>query len=126
MSRLQSAFHVAVGAAEPQALPAAAGGAPAASISAFLTTQSFTNFAAMTGAILAAWHVLQLLSPVCASHWVPFIFAMVWAAVSVGTSWKGLKTRGELGAGGVAQAVVVALLNGLVLAGAVIGTTAPH
>ena len=32
-------------------------------VSDFVTVQSFTNFAAMTGAITAAWHALERLWP---------------------------------------------------------------
>lgn len=95
-------------------------------VSDFVTVQSFTNFAAMTGAINAAWHALQRLTPEAAAIWVPYLFALVWAIVSFLISLDGLKkTKGgketwELGT--VVGAAFVALINSLVLAGAVVGT----
>jgi hypothetical protein len=60
-------------------------------VSDFITVQSFTNFAAMTGAITAAWHALQTLTPGAAAIWVPYLFAFVWAIVSFLISVDGLK-----------------------------------
>ncbi len=39
-------------------------------ISNFLTLQSFTNFAAMAGAISAAWHALRQVGPFLVTLWV--------------------------------------------------------
>jgi hypothetical protein len=95
-------------------------------VSDFITVQSFTNFAAMTGAITAAWHALQRLSPVAAAIWVPYLFAFAWAIISILISIDGLKkTNGgqkRLELGTILGAVFVALINSLVLAGAVVGT----
>ena len=95
-------------------------------ISDFLTVQSFANFSAMTGAITAAWHALQTLTPHAAAVWVPYVFAFVWAIVSFTTSIDGLnKTidgKQVLETGTVVGAVFVAAINALVLAGAVVGT----
>jgi hypothetical protein len=95
-------------------------------VSDFITVQSFTNFAAMTGAITAAWHALQTLTPGAAAIWVPYLFAFVWAIVSFLISIDGLKKskggKETLDPGTVIGAVFVALINSLVLAGAVVGT----
>jgi len=96
------------------------------SVSDFVTVQSFSNFAAMTGAITAAWHALQRLTPGAAAIWVPYLFALVWAIVSLVISIDGLKKtkhgKETLELGTVVGAAFVALINSLVLAGAVIGT----
>ncbi len=94
-------------------------------VSDFLTVQSFTNFAAMTGAITAAWHALQKLTPMATTLWVPYLCAFIWAITSFLISWDGLKTNNgekkvDLGTG--LQACFLAFLNSLVLAGAVVGT----
>jgi hypothetical protein len=93
-------------------------------VSDFITVQSFTNFAAMTGAITAAWHALQRLTPELAAIWVPYLFALVWAIVSLLISKDGLKKTndGKWEPGTLVAAVFVALINSLVLAGAVVGT----
>jgi hypothetical protein len=93
-------------------------------VSDFITVQSFTNFAAMTGAITAAWHALQTLTPGAAAIWVPYLFALVWAIVSFLISIDGLKKAGKekLELGTLVGAIFVALINSLVLAGAVVGT----
>ena len=95
-------------------------------VSDFVTVQSFTNFAAMTGAITAAWHALQRLSPDAAAIWVPYLLALVWAVVSVLISIDGLKKnkngKRTLESGTVLGAIFVAMINSLVLAGAVVGT----
>jgi hypothetical protein len=104
----------------------ASGGSPAkAPVSDFLTVQSFANFAAMTGAITAAWHALQQLTPYASSLWVPYAFAFAWAVVSILISMNGLKTPGSdtVDTGTVLGAIFVAFINALVLAGAVIGTS---
>ena len=93
---------------------------PARGISNFLTLQSFTNFAAMAGAISAAWHALRQLEPAMATLWVPYGFAFAWAAISFVMSWNGL--RRERQPGTVLAAAFIALVNALVLAGAVVGT----
>jgi hypothetical protein len=95
-------------------------------VSDFITVQSFTNFAAMTGAITAAWHALQTLTPGAAAIWVSYLFAFVWAIVSFLISVDGLKKtkdgKEKLELGTLVGAVFVALINSLVLAGAVVGT----
>ena len=93
-------------------------------VSDFITVQSFTNFAAMTGAITAAWHALQILMPGAKTIWVPYVFAGLWGIFSILISWNGLKkppaTNVEMGT--LLPACFAALINSLVLAGAVVGT----
>jgi hypothetical protein len=80
----------------------------------------------MTGAITAAWHGLQTLIPGAAAIWVPYLFALAWAIVSLLISKDGLKKtkdgKGTWELGTLVGAVFVALINSLVLAGAVVGT----
>jgi len=105
-------------------LDASGGTTSKPAVSDFLTVQSFTNFAAMTGAITAAWHALQKLVPQASSLWVPYALAFAWAVISVLISIDGLKKTGsaKLEAGTLLGAVFVAFVNSLVLAGAVVGT----
>ena len=95
-----------------------------AAVSDFLTIQTFTNFAAMTGAITAAWHGLQRLTPHASTLLVPYACAFVWAIISVLISLEGL-TKGSSNkekAGTILQAIFLAAINSLVLGGAVVGT----
>ena len=63
-----------------------------AAVSDFVSVQSFSNFAMMTGAISAAWQVyLQRLSPLFSTLWVPVVFAAIWGGISVVVSLEGLK-----------------------------------
>ena len=107
-------------------LDASSGTEAKPAVSDFLTVQSLSNFAAMTGAITAGWNALQKLTPDASALWVPYLFAFVWAAVSVLISIEGLKkeTNGskKLELGTLVGASFVAVINSLVLAGAVIGT----
>lgn len=94
-------------------------------VSDFITVQSLTNFAAMTGAITAAWHALQRLTPIAEAIWVPYLFAFIWFIISFLISIKGLKTKNgteKLEIGTLGGAIFVGLINCLVLAGAVVGT----
>ena len=116
---MASIFTVTTSAAAP--LDASLEGPPrTASISNFITLQSFTNFAAMTGAISAAWHALQRLDPALAAVWVPYAMAALWAVISLAMSWQGLRREKQLGS--LLAAVFVGAINALVLAGAVVGT----
>jgi hypothetical protein len=90
------------------------------SVSNFLTVQSFTNFAAMAGAISAAWHALRQLDPALATPWVPYGMAIAWGVISLVMSWEGLRKEGRAGA--ILAAAFIAMVNSLVLAGAVVGT----
>lgn len=92
-------------------------------VSDFVSVQSFTNFAAMTGAISAAWWGLQRFAPWASALWVPYAFAAAWAVVSFVMSLGGLKKPdGRTDIGALLGAIFVAVLNVFVLAGAVIGT----
>jgi hypothetical protein len=91
-------------------------------VSDFITVQSFMNFAAMTGAITAAWHALQVVVPGAAAVFVPYLFAFAWGIISLLISLDGLKKNGKLDPGSVGGAIFVAVINSLVLAGAVVGT----
>jgi len=121
---LMSAFKLSAGSASP--LVASGGSDPGRSVSGFITVQSFTNFAAMTGALLAAWKALQVVLPGASALWVPYALAGAFGLVSLLISLEGLKRSGSKGydAGDVAGAVLVAFFNSLVLAGAVVGTGA--
>jgi hypothetical protein len=107
-------------------LDASGGTTTKPAVSDFVTVQSFTNFAAMTGAITAAWHALQKLNPQMSTLWVPYLFSFAWAVISFLISIEGLKktkngsARLELGT--FLAAVFIAVINSLVLAGAVVGT----
>jgi hypothetical protein len=93
-------------------------------VSSFLTIQSLTNFAATTGAIAAAWGALQTVVPGAAALWVPYVFALAWGAISLAMSLEALKKDGKVQSGVIGGAIFVALINSLVLAGAVVGTRA--
>jgi hypothetical protein len=118
-----NAFKTTTNAESP--LDASTGTDPKQTVSDFLTVQSFTNFAAMTGAITAAWHGLQTLDKQASANWVPYAFALTWAIISVLISFEGLKkgTPAKFDWGTFVQAMFLALINGLVLGSAVVGTT---
>lgn len=118
-----SVFKTTTGSQSP--LDASTGTDQKPPVSDFLTVQSFTNFAAMTGAITAAWHGLQRLMPEASTLWVPYGCALVWGGISVLISLEGLKKTGssKLELGTVSQALFLAFINALVLGGAVVGTS---
>lgn len=97
-------------------------------VSDFVTVQSFANFATITGAVTAGWHALEKVWPAASSISTPYVFAGVWALISVVLSIEGLKTEATKAKkslyGTILQAVFIAVINALVLAGAVVGTTA--
>jgi hypothetical protein len=101
------------------------GDATKAGVSDFLTVQSFTNFAAMSGAITAAWHAVRSLDPTMFGLWFPYCCAFVWAIVSYQISKEGLSKGDGNGVpwGVTGQALFFAFINALVLAGSVVGTT---
>ena len=107
-------------------LDASTGNDAKPAVSDFLTIQSLTNFAAMTGAITAAWHALQLLMPSASTYWVPYIFAFIWAFISILILIEGLKVTKngtkKLKLGTLLGSIFIGIINSLVLAGAVIGT----
>ncbi len=97
------------------------GSGESVSVSAFLTVQSLTNFAAMTGAIAAAWFALRRIDPFFSALWIPYAFALLFGVVSIAISWDGLSTKGKPSAAAVISLIFVALINSLVLASAVVG-----
>jgi hypothetical protein len=122
--KLRNVFMTTTGSGSP--LDGSAGDETKPPVSDFITIQSFANFATMTGGITAAWHGAQRLIPEAASILVPYVLALVWATISFFMSLDGLRETIEgkrvLKPGSVAAAAFVALVNSLVLAGAVIGT----
>jgi hypothetical protein len=99
-------------------------GEPGVSVSNFLTIQSFTNLAAMTGAITAAWHALvRLDSDLFSGLWVPYLFAMMFGLISILISVDGLKKpkSSDYDWSKVVTAIFIAIINSLVLASAVVG-----
>jgi multisubunit Na+/H+ antiporter MnhB subunit len=94
-------------------------------VSDFITVQSLMNFTVMTAIISTAWLSLQKLVPSAASIWVPYGFAFLWGGISFLMSLEGLKKPGEKAPklGPIAAAIFIAVLNSLVLANAIIGTS---
>lgn len=119
---LRTVFNVATDESAP--LDASGGAAAKQTVSGFITTQSFTNFAVMTGAITMAWNAIRTLIPAASGLWIPYLLALGWAAAAVVTSLEGLKKKGKLVASTLTVAIFTAIINSLVLAGAVVGTAA--
>jgi hypothetical protein len=117
---IMNVFKTTTAAESP--LDASVGTPDKATVSDFLTVQTFTNFAAMTGAITVAWHGLQRLTPHASTLWVPYLCAFAWAVISVLISLEGLKKDNKTEIGTILQAIFLAAINALVLGGAVIGT----
>jgi hypothetical protein len=99
-------------------------------VSDFLTVQSFTNFAAVSGAITAAWHAVHSLNATAFGAWFPYACAFLWATISYQISKDGLGKDDGTGTGTTTvpwgttgQALFFAFINALVLAGSVVGTT---
>jgi hypothetical protein len=116
-----SAFKVTTAAGSP--FDAASGSDPKTAVSNFITIQSFTNFAAMTGAIAAAWRALQVVVPGASTLWVPYGLALFWGAISVLMSLDGIKgSAHKIDLKNLAVAIFLGFLNSLALAGAVVGT----
>jgi hypothetical protein len=91
-------------------------------VSEFLTVQSLTNFAAMTGAITVGWKALKAVSPSSFStHWTPFVMALIWLAVSVAATATQQEADVKKDFGFWATGIFIGALNSLVLFGAVIG-----
>jgi len=98
-------------------------------VSDFLTVQSFTNFAAMCGAITAAWHAAPAILPQASGVWFPYALAFLWAIISYQISKDGLAETSVDGKKVVPwpttlQALLIAFINALVLGGSVVGTGA--
>jgi hypothetical protein len=72
---IMNVFKTTTSAESP--LDASRGTETKSTISDFLSVQSFANFAAMTGAISAAWSGLQKLIPGASTQWVPYVCAFI-------------------------------------------------
>lgn len=93
-------------------------------VSEFVTVQSLANFAAMTGAITAATNLIVKVFSQVPPLAVAYVLAMAWGVASVWMSWDGLKVNGKVTGGATFTACFLAFLNSLILAGAVVGTSA--
>lgn len=91
-------------------------------VSDFLTLQSFTNFAAMSGAITAAWHAAAAATCIAKGIWFPYGCAMRWAIISYLISRDGLQQGGKVPLGVTLQALFIGFINAMVLAGSVVGS----
>jgi hypothetical protein len=91
--------------------------------SEFLTVQSLTNFAAMTGALTVAWKALIALSSTSFStQWTPFFMALAWFVVSLVTTVAQQDSAADRkNVGSWASWTFIGLVNSLVLFAAVIG-----
>jgi hypothetical protein len=92
------------------------------SVSEFLTVQSLTNFAAITGAITIAWKALKAVSSSdFSSQWTPFVMAFVWFAVSLIATAAQQDKSARVSIAFWATGIFIGIINALVLFGAVIG-----
>lgn len=115
-------FSAKTGAKSP--LDASKGEEESRQVSGFLTIQSFTNFSAMTGGIIAAWSALKLIDKnIFSSLIVPFVFAFLFGIISIVISIDGLKKEGKPDFASIAAAIFIGIINALVLASAVIGAS---
>lgn len=90
-------------------------------VSDFLTVQSLTNFAAMTGAITVAWKALKAVSASSFStHWTPFAMALIWLVVSLIAS-AAQESALRRNFGFWATGIFIGIINSLVLFSAVTG-----
>lgn len=93
-------------------------------VSDFLTVQSLTNFAAMTGAITVAWKALEAVDHGSFStQWTPFVMALIWLIVSL-TTTAAREATVRKSVGFWAPAIFIGAINSLVLFGAVIDINA--
>jgi hypothetical protein len=90
--------------------------------SAFLTVQSFTNFAAATGAISAAWQALKALNSSFDSAIAPFLLSVAWLATCLITSYQA-GAAGDKKASFWMSSVFLGLMNCLTLFAAVLGAS---
>lgn len=92
------------------------------SVSEFLTVQSLTNFAAITGAITIAWKALKAVSSSdFSTRWTPFAMALAWLVVSlIATAAQQDKTA-RTSIVFWTTGIFIGIINSLVLFGAVIG-----
>ncbi len=101
------------------------------SVSDFVTVQSLTNFAAMTGGIAAAWGGAQSLWAPLRGLWFPFVLCVLFGTVSLVASRPGAAVMGTDGQEVSdqpssfvrwLQPSFIALVNTFVLYGAILGT----
>ncbi|MFE3174355.1 hypothetical protein ACFXPA_13480 [Amycolatopsis sp. NPDC059090] len=99
-------------------------------VSDFVTVQSLTNFAAMTGAVSAAWGGAQRFWNPLHGQWFPFTLCALFGLVSLLASRPGEKMLDASGAAlpGQPSSLIrwlqpsfIALVNVFVLYGAVVG-----
>jgi hypothetical protein len=90
--------------------------------SAFITVQSFTNFAAAAGAITTAWQALEALSPDFDTRLTPFVLAVAWLAMSLVTSAQSIGADAKKLPFWV-SALFLGFMNALTLFAAVIGVS---
>jgi hypothetical protein len=89
-------------------------------VSEFLTVQSLTNFAAMSGAITVGWKALQVLDQsVFKSNVTPFVLACLWLLVSLVSSAASEPSARKVGF--LVPALFLGFLNTLVLFAAAVG-----
>jgi hypothetical protein len=86
-------------------------------VSDFVTVQSLTNFAAMTGALTAAWAGLrQVPWAFLDSKWIPFILSVFFGVISyIVSDLPGSREKWAAG--------LIGFLNALILFAAVVGST---
>jgi hypothetical protein len=91
-------------------------------ISSFLTIQSLTNFASVTGAITIAWKALQALDEsTFTSQWTPFLLSVAWLLASLALSANAADKETRRSGAFWASVIFVGLLNMLVLFAAALG-----
>ncbi|WP_370943288.1 hypothetical protein AB5J62_29875 [Amycolatopsis sp. cg5] len=86
----------------------------AKNVSDFVTTQSFSNFSGMAIVIYGVWKIMQHVFDFFRGTWFPAILCAAFLAVSVAASWS--NTPGKR-----ITAIFIAILNSILLYGAVIG-----
>jgi hypothetical protein len=87
----------------------------------FLTVQSFTNFAAVTGAVTTAWKALESLnSSLFGPNYTPFCLALLWLVVSVSLAVQADRSHVRTWAFW-SSSLFIGTLNALVIFAAVIG-----
>lgn len=92
------------------------------SVSEFLTVQSLTNFAAITGAITIAWKALMTLSSSdFSTQWTPFVMALAWLVVSLIATAAQQDKSARTSVVFWTTGIFIGIINALVLFGAVIG-----
>ena len=89
--------------------------------SAFLTVQSFTNFAAATGAITTAWLALKVANKdMFEGAWVPLTLSVLWLVVSLVASAQAAE---EKKVSFWVSSLFLGFMNSLTLFAAVVGAS---